>query len=423
MNDLMPHQEDGIRFAMSRKKTAIIHAMRLGKTRLAIEYADRMGAFPAMVICPASLRNVWAEQIKLWAPHLRVQVLVEGTDKFKRGADFHVVSYEYITKTMQIPISKIRLLIIDEAHYLKNIASKRTQRIWQLIDRVTLTMMLSGTLIPNRPEELYTILRMLGAINMDYNTYTKRFCAAHPTPWGTNVSGASNLDELSFILEPFMHYRTLKMVVKDLPPVGRQVISLDLPLDKREKEFNLEEIKKAESAIAFEGLTDLLVFIGAQKALEAIKFIENTLKQTDKVVVFFQYHSTAALLLEGLQKYDVAEHHGKNTKTRGEDIKRFQTDPKTRVILVQIKTAVGISLWAANTTIFAESSWVPGDLAQAEARVTVVHGTPQPTFHYYLTIHRSIDEHMLFKILKKQENIDKIMGTGDSRSAEIEALM
>ena len=410
----MQHQEDGIRFGMSRKKAIIAHGMRLGKTRLAIEYAERMRAFPAMVICPASLRWVWAEQVNMWAPGLKVQVLIEGTDKFQRGADFHVVSYEYITKTLRIPISKIRLLIIDEAHYLKNIDAKRTQRIWKLIDHVTLTMMLSGTIIPNRPVELYTILRMVGAINMDYDMYTKYFCAAYKTDWGMDVSGASNIEELSELLQPYMHYRTLKMVVNDLPPVGRQVIALNLPIDRREKEFNLEEIKEAESAIAFVGLTDLLVFIGEQKAPETILFVKDLLTKTEKVVIFFQYHATADIIEQGLIEYGLVRYDGRNQKTRGMNVERFQTDPSCRVILVQIKTAVGIPLWAADTTVFAEASWVPGDLAQAEARIDIVHGKPHPTFHYYMTIHRSVDEHQLRRTLEKKSIIDQIVDPAEA---------
>lgn len=414
----MPHQEEGIKFAMSRKKTIIAHGMRLGKTRLAIDYSNRMGAFPAMVICPASLRWVWAEQIKLWAPHLKVQVLIEGTDKFKRGADFHIVSYEYITKTMQIPISKIRLLVIDEAHFLKNLEAKRTQRIWQLIDRVTLSLLMSGTIIPNRPVELYTILRMVGAINMDYHNFTKHFCAAHPTPWGMDVNGASNVDELSWILEPFMHYRTKEMVIHDLPDVDRQVIALNLPIDQREKEFNIEELERVEEALAFEGLTDLMVFIGELKAPETINFVKDLLTKTDKVVVFFQYHATADLIQEGLKEHGLVRYDGKtNEKNRTLNIRKFQTDPNTRIMLMQIKTAVGLSLWAADTTVFAEASWVPGDLAQAEARVDIVHGEPQKTFHYYMTIHKSVDEHMLRRCLEKTAIIDQIVDAEDPAEA------
>ena len=414
MINLMLHQEEGVDFAVGRKKSIIAHGMRLGKTLLAIAYALRIEGFPATVICPASLRWVWAEQINQWAPRLKVQVLTEGTDKFKRGADFHIVSFEYITKTMRIPISKMKLLIVDEAHYLKTLEAKRTQRIWALIDIVPRVLMLSGTIVPNRPVELYTILRMVGAINMDYTNYTKHFCAAHPTEWGMDVNGASNIDELNWILEPFMHYRTKEMVIEDLPEVGRQVIALNLPINQREKGFNLDELENAEEAIAFEGLTDLMVFIGEQKAAETINFVKDLLTKTNKVVVFFQYHSTADLLQEGLAQYGAVRYDGKTRdKKRIQARKRFQEDENCRIIIIQIRTAVGIPLWAADTTVFAEASWVPGDLAQAEARVDIIHGVPQKTFHYYMTVHKSIDEHQLRRTLEKKAIIDQIVKPTD----------
>jgi len=407
---LMPHQEDAIVFGMSRKKFIIAHGMRLGKTRIAIEYAIKMRAFPAMVVCPASLRWVWAEQIKQWAPKLKTQVLLKGTDNFKRGADFHIVSYEYITKAKKIPISKIRLLVIDEAHYLKNLEAKRTQRLWRLTELVSLTMMLSGTIVPNRPVELYTILRMVGALNLDYDMYTRYFCAAYPTEWGMDVSGASNIEELSKTLQPYMHHRTKEMVINNLPPVGRQVIALNLPLDKREKEFNTSDLSKTEEAIAFEGLTDLMIFIGEQKAAETVLFIKDLLTKTHKVVVFFQYHNTADLLEKGLSDFSPVRYDGKTShKMRATRVKEFQEDSDCKIILMQIKTAVGIPLWAADTTVFAEASWVPGDLAQAEARVDIIHGKPQSAFHYYMTIHKSVDEHMLYQTLKKKEIIDRLI--------------
>jgi len=165
MTELMLHQRQGIRFAKINPKNVIAHGMRLGKSRVAVEHAMETMSFPALIICPAGLRWMWFDEIKKWMPSARVQVMVHLTDEFKRGADFHVCSYEYITAAKRIPLKSIKALYVDEAHYLKNLQAKRTERVWDMVENhVENAMLMSGTLIPSRPDELYVVLRMMGSI-------------------------------------------------------------------------------------------------------------------------------------------------------------------------------------------------------------------------------------------------------------------
>jgi hypothetical protein len=257
--------------------------------------------------------------------------------------------------------------------------------------------------------------------------FERRYCAAWAAPWGWDARGASNLDELAVKLKKFMMVIGRDQVQNMPDMLQPTVIELDLPIDKREKEFNRESIVLNPSPVAFESMTDILKMSGERKAPLAVEHILSVLEEdTSKVIVWFWHRDVGRLIQSKLEEAGIKTAYvdGSVTK-RQEEIDAFNTEPVVRVILGQIAAmGIGIEVTGAHHNIFVEAPWSPAALWQAIARAW----GPNQDFPYIstdiLTIHRSIDSFVLHTILRKQDIINTLVykektmskkgkGTGD----------
>jgi SWI/SNF-related matrix-associated actin-dependent regulator 1 of chromatin subfamily A len=151
------------------------------------------------------------------------------------------------------------LVVVDEAHYLKNPKAQRTQAVFGRRDLPALDagrkLVLTGTPIPNRPIELYGILRWPDPQAAgSWVHYARRYCAGKETRYGWDVSGASNLGELQDKRRSTVMVRRLKKdVLSELPTKRRQVILLDpADIEGAERALDAERsgMAQAEATLA-----------------------------------------------------------------------------------------------------------------------------------------------------------------------------
>ena len=392
---LYPYQSDTVEFVRARRHSIIAHQPGLGKTACAIVAAD----LPALVICPASLVPNWRREIDLWRPesaHL-----------------FSVLSYSDRSLGVLSPGNTARLfrtLIADEAHYLKSRGANRTERVCDLIRAVDKSIALSGTILPNRPIELWPLLHATGITDKAFYPFARRYADSWKAPWGIDVSGSSNESELRALLEPHLIRYSKAQVLPHLPPKTWNVIALDLPRPRQERRFSLDELSALDESIAFEALSDVLRLWGERKTPRAVEFITSALESEAKLVVFAHHREVVGNLAAALAEFNPVTILGGTTpaaKQRAVDA--FQTDPECRVIVGQnVAMGVGHTLTAASHVVIVEGSWVPGDLEQMGDRCHRIGQRDNVTVDV-LTISGSIDEAMLRRALEKQAVIDQII--------------
>ena len=143
----------------------------------------RSGAYPAIVVCPASLKLNWLRELEHWLPERSAHALT-GTgaaDKQAPAADVTVVNYDILAARLdELRALAPRALVLDESHYCKNSAAKRTQAVVRLaasVPRAGLVLALTGTPVMNRPLELIPQLRILGRLG-DFGSgaqFSRRF--------------------------------------------------------------------------------------------------------------------------------------------------------------------------------------------------------------------------------------------------------
>lgn len=191
--ELWPFQRAGVEYALPRRHTLVGDQPGCGKTETAICYANEINAKRVLVLCPASIRLQWADRIREWStmpwPFV-IYPIIAGRYGVHPQAAWTIVSYD-LARTEPIGRALAQglydLIILDEAHYLKTIDSGRTRAIFgdhtgmcrepirndsgkitgyndlfpALASRCGATMALTGTPLPNRPREMYTLARNL----------------------------------------------------------------------------------------------------------------------------------------------------------------------------------------------------------------------------------------------------------------------
>ncbi|MFC8718577.1 DEAD/DEAH box helicase [Kitasatospora sp. NPDC057198] len=173
---LRGYQAFGARFALARKKVVIGDEMGLGKTVQALavlahlaaaaEEAAAEGAAEGaggprrfLVVCPASVLVNWqretAERTAL-APHRYHGPAREAArERWLAGGGVLVATYESLRTLAADPVAA---LVVDEAHFVKNPAARRTRLVAEWAARTEHVLFLTGTPMENRVEEFRTLI-------------------------------------------------------------------------------------------------------------------------------------------------------------------------------------------------------------------------------------------------------------------------
>ena len=167
--ELKPFQRAGVSYLLERRRAFLADEQGLGKTIEALAAIEAAGAYPAVVVCPASLKLNWLREIERWLPGRSARALA-GTGASPPGeqAQITVVNYDIVAARLdELSGLRPRALVLDEAHYCKNAAAKRTQAVQRLAGEVPadgMVLALTGTPVVNRPAELISQLRILGRL-------------------------------------------------------------------------------------------------------------------------------------------------------------------------------------------------------------------------------------------------------------------
>ena len=382
---LRPTQKATLDFVRSRRRSIVASDPGTGKTAPVIAAVD----VPCLVLAPASLLINWRREIETWRPWDRDQfeiVSYSDRDLRYREAD------DYAT------------VVADEAHYLKNHEAKRTLEGCRLLHQADKAVAVTGTLVPNRPIELWPLLYSLGFTDLSFMSFARHYAAAYTDDFGRwRTEGASNLSELRDLLADHVIRFTKEEAIPELPPKTWRVISLDLPVDRREKDYSLADLRRLDDAVAFEAMSTILREHGTRKIPAAARYLEEVvLEEEDQVVVFYHHRDVGDGLEDALDHHSIVRVDGSTPlAARQEAVDAFQAG-EARIFLGQIQAAgVGLTLTAARRVVMVEASWVPSVLDQGADRCHRI-GSSGNVLIDVLTIHRSIDEAQVRRAIEKK---------------------
>lgn len=455
---LRPFQLAGVEYAVRNKNVIIGDEMGLGKTVQAISSVLHMNAFPCLIVCPNSLKPNWRVEWKKWTS-LDVYVY-DPSKKWSCDSKITVVNYDNVEKLYEILKSQnYKSIVMDESQMLKNKKAKRTRAVASLAKEIDMKIMLTGTVVVNRPVELISQLEILGLFEKMFEgwfPFVKRYCGAYRDRFGFRTDGATNLAELHEKLRSHCYIRRDKtQVLTELPP--KQWSDVPLEMDKASiEEYKIaerdiinylrsnadiaikvaeelsdlqsngaseEEIEsfkqgyreqKAAQASAAEHLVSIEVLkkIAARgKMKAAIEWIESFLESGQKLVLF----ATHREIVRG-----ISDHFGCNYidgSVKPEDrqaiVERFQNNADSKLIVLNTKAGgVGLTLTAASNVAFLEFPWTPADMDQAADRCHRI-GQKDAVTAWNLYAVDTIDIDILSLINDKRSVVDAVNKGGE----------
>ena len=434
----LPYQRAGIAFAMNRKNTLIGDEMGLGKTIQAIGIINSIENFGGgVIVCPASLRLNWKREIEKWCVYDLTIQIINGGKPVPLTGDIIIVNYDVLSKHPALASTVWDLLICDEAHYMKNAKTKRTKAA--LAIDATRKVFLTGTPIPNRPIEAWTLVNALDADTFKSRGYfSRQYCNGHHNGFGWDEGGASNLGELQEKMRSTILVRRLKGdVLKDLPAKVRQVIAVpttgaakaaikreNAEYESRERLINAlranVELAKAESEAAYrQAVQNLNQALRVQfeemsrqrldSAMEKIDFVIEHLQEAladGRKVVCFAHHKVIVKRLQEAFPNSVSITGETPMQQRQYAVDAFQSDDEVKLFIGNIQAAgVGLTLTAASHVVFAELDWVPGNVTQAEDRCHRI-GQTDSVLVQHIVLDGSLDARLAQSLVHKQNVID-----------------
>lgn len=331
------------------------------------------------------------------------------------------------------------VLILDECHYLRNRTAKRTKACRSLSRESSHVIGLSGTPIEGRPAEFFPVLNMIRPDKYDsFWTYAFKYCAPKKG-WGGSwdFSGAANLDALHRSLKTVMIRREKRKVLKDLPgKFPPEVIPVDITNRQEYEEAEQDFLswllrKKGKKAWTSARRAEALVKLGQLKHLaamgklkDAFRWIDDWLEGTDEKLIVFgvgteilsalkERYPKAAMINGSVSNkpFWTEDKKGRKIQTskRQLQVDKFQEDPKTRLILVQLRAGgEGIDLVAASCVFFVELGWTPGGHEQAEDRADRIGQTKKVSV-FYMVGRDTIEERVLDLIQAKDDANARIL--------------
>lgn len=436
--EYLPYQKAGVRMLSVMKNALLADAMGLGKTIQAIGVMNLSRPKRTLIICPATLKRNWEKELRAWGTAPWTIEIVEGSNW--KDAHIMIINYDILARHRErILATKWDYLILDECQYIKNSKAQRTKAICgdrkSPPIRAARKLALTGTPILNRPIEIYNVLHLLMPSGFpSMFEFARRYCDAKMTGFGWDFSGNSNLKELQDRLRSSVMIRRLKEdVLTELPPKRRQVIELDPDVEGRKvlrlerKAFGndlgydaltgMPELQeetfraivrnmRGGNTAAFEEMSTIRRLNGVAKIPQIIEHLEDAIESSGKVVCFAHHREVIAALYDHFGDQAVMIAGDTSLDMRQRNVESFQSDPRCKLFIGNLIAAgTGITLTAASHVVFAELSWVPGEVSQAEDRCHRI-GQKESVLVQHLVLAGSIDAVMAKTIVAKQQVIE-----------------
>ena len=482
-----PYQTIGTAFAMLTGYRALIaDEPGVGKTAQAIGclLTAPETLLPCVIVCPGSVVYNWRKELKMWAPSVPTYIVKNGAVKIPHGMQGAVIlSWDMLasnTSTLKDtgrvdnagkPVREriitgwpildqlkgwAQCAIFDESHYMKNLGVNRTDAALMLARLTPHALLLSGTPIENKPWEAWT---QLHAVDPQAWPSYKDFVAQYAVTdqWGSFVA-SKNTKELRELIAPFTIRRRKAQVLRDLPPLTRVYVSVDMPkpvwteyervsnqfkswlgdeyrirlekaqakegIDPRDKAAQAAISARIQAAIASEALTkssQLRAVLAQGKIPTVVAKVQELLDQEQPVVVFLDHISGALdALHEALAKKKIKHgiiQGGMTDKAKFDAVDNFQSG-KYDVILLSQAGREGITLTRASNMIMTEYFWTPGRMEQAEGRLHR-QGQKNPVTIWYMHVDGTYDDDMRGILESKAAMVSSIMGSDEVAVEEI----
>lgn len=407
---LRPYQEFGVKFMVHQRRTILGDDMGLGKTIQALAYmvhvtnkyeAARAKRPTHLIIAPLSVQLNWAKEI---AKHsaLSTHLLASKRDEIPANVDIVVATYERATDLLKKRITGA--VVVDEAHFIKNADTGRTQRVRALIEDKRDVVFMSGTALENNLEEM---TRLMGYVSPEVGEKLLNM-GSYATPETYRAA----------LAEGYLR-RNKEDVLKELPELVEKEELIQMSAAEREHYVELLGQDHPWHALRQLGYRA----VNYAKVERIAEIIEDAAAKGEKVLLFSFYLNSLSVLQERFAHLPQVRIDGEVAPDERQPlIDRFNAHAGTMLYFSQINTGgVGLNLQAASRVIILEPQIKPSLTTQAIARAHRM-GQLNSVFVHTLITQDSLDEDLSALEKSKQEVFDTYAKRSDigDRSAGVE---
>jgi len=426
IDDILPHQlqtvEYGIKnpyfimglFPGAGKTLSVIYLVQMLKKKFEREVNT-------LYICPASYKISTKHEILKWFPDAEISCFLDRKKLYTPWAsDIAIINFEMV-KYAEDLFSWADIVVIDEAHYIKEMKAQRTELIHRYIfeREVKRVVMMTGTPISNQVVDFYSLIALcMYNPRIKEPEFLKRFPTSidfaehfsyrkevHST-FGTKVTyeGIRNIPELKkYLRDIFISFDPDK-ILKIPGGITKDVQAEELDCPELMEDFEAfqdssqgESVKskaKAMAALAMAPFT--------------IEYAKNLLAQgVDKIVIFSDHVESIKKIAEAFEVEPLTS--AMDPSERAKKVEGFQTFPTIQVICGTTGTlGCSFTLTASCNLIVNDLPWRPGDLRQLMDRIRRICQKRTPIYHFMHGTYQS--KYILRKLEAKMETIKKVLG-------------
>ncbi|HZC51165.1 MAG TPA: DEAD/DEAH box helicase [Mycobacterium sp.] len=434
--ELMPHQAQLVAAAAAGHRTFLLaDEPGLGKTAQALLAADVANAYPLLVVVPSVVKINWAREAGLWTPHRSTTVVHGNGDMVDGYADIVVVNYDVLDRHVGwFGDFGFRGMVVDEAHFIKNKSSQRSQHVLELSERIRsrnarpLLMALTGTPLINDIEDFRAIWQFLGWI--DETEPRAELLDSLETVGLTPADPGFSAAARQCVIDLGIVRRRKIDVAADIP--ARRTADLPVELDDKvgrsirnaERDLARRLVSRYEAALAnrrgaaVDGIDHDLVRkvamweqkdagttsgenafsmmrrIGQAKAGLAADYAAQLARSAGKVVFFARHVDVMDAAEEVFAKQGMrfsSIRGGQTPRLRQKNIDAFTDDPDVALAVCSLTAAgVGLNLQVASNIVLAELSWTDAEQTQAIDRSHRI-GQTEPVTAWRIIAAQTID--------------------------------
>ena len=399
---LRQYQTFGGKFALTQGRVIIGDEMGLGKTLQAISaiaHRNMSGATRFLVVCPASVVTNWIREVNSRSDLPIIKIHGEdhkaSLQQWVESSGIGITTYDTL-KSFELTEQAIAALavdtvIVDEAHYIKNISTGRSRTITKWLDRAPHVIFLTGTPLENRVEEFIALAKLLDT-SMG-NDLSRVALAAGPESFRKTVA-------------PIYLRRNTEEVLKELPELIE--VAEYCTWEGVDKQNYIDAVVAgnfmAMRRAAFSAQPDMQT----SKLERLIELVDESIESGQKVIIFSFFRSVIEQVMHALGERAIGPITGSVSSTQRQNIvDQFQNSLIPLALVGQIQAAgTGLNIQAASVVILCEPQIKPSLEVQAIARAHRMGQVRKVQVHR-LILPESVDEHMLAMLARKQSEFDQ----------------
>ncbi|HRY01530.1 MAG TPA: DEAD/DEAH box helicase [Beijerinckiaceae bacterium] len=399
-----PEQIEALRFIGARPHTLIADDMGLGKSVVGAGAIEMLRPTHTLIVCMPQSIDAWVRHIEKWTLHGPAIHVARADTPVQPGVT--IISDAVLARAKHLMAHHWGLAIVDEVHRFKADDSARAAAIYDPTNGIVAdrTIDLSGTPIPNRPQDLFNLLHhKLPEIFPSRDTFNKLYGVEDLEKSVVDMAAARRRRALGDILRKTIMIRRLKNlpVRKTRRTVAYEIDDPTLVANLKAEQATLQRYEGAKRTVERTKILAELNRLRCETSLHKVPLVADLLAdliaQGRTPLVFGHHHVVIDRLAAELDRrgFDFGKIHGGSTSAaqRQSIVDDFQGGRHHGLIAGIKSGGTSLTITRADCVVFIEIDWTPYDLVQAEDRA-YRRGQTRDVLVLYVVIRNSVDSHV-----------------------------